>query len=263
VSSRTPIRCALLGLGEAGSAFAADLVAAGWEVRAADPAVDAAPLGVTLADDAAAAVAGAELVLSLNSAAAALAAAGAAAPSLTPGSIYADLNAASPALKVAVAELVEGRGARFADVALMAPVPGRGARTPSLASGAGAQGYAHALGPLGAPIEVLGRSPGEAATRKLLRSVFMKGLAAVTLEALAAAERAGLGEWMHGELAAAYEGADGALLSRLLEGSELHAVRRVDEMRAAREMLDELGSPGRMTDATIGWLEVLAAERVA
>jgi len=258
----SPARCALLGLGEAGRAFATDLVAAGCEVRASDPLVERAPDGVVLVDGAAAAVERADLVLSLNASSAALAVAAAAAPALAAGTIYADLNSGSPGLKIAVAEVVEARGARFADVALMAPVPGNGVRTPSLVSGSGAAGYARSLGALGAPVEALGDQPGEAATRKLLRSVFMKGLAAISFEALAAAERAGLGEWMRGELAAAYEGADSALLARLLEGTPLHAVRRIDEMNAAREMLEELGSPARMTDGTIGWLEQLAAARV-
>jgi 3-hydroxyisobutyrate dehydrogenase-like beta-hydroxyacid dehydrogenase len=110
-----------------------------------------------------------------------------------------------------------------------------------------------------APIEVLSATAGEAATRKLLRSVFMKGLAAISLEALTAAAAAGLEPWMYEELVAVYEQADRALLQRLLEGSRIHAVRRVHEMQAAREMLDALGTPTRMTDGTVGWLEQLAA----
>ena len=113
---------------------------------------------------------------------------------------------------------------------------------------------------LGAPIQVLGPAAGEAATRKLLRSVFMKGLASLSIEALAAAAAAGLEPWMHEELVGAYERADRAMLSRLLDGSRIHAVRRVHEMTAAREMLDALGTPSRMTQGTLGWLEQLAAE---
>jgi 3-hydroxyisobutyrate dehydrogenase-like beta-hydroxyacid dehydrogenase len=256
----TGTRVALLGLGEAGRAFAADLAAVGMAVRGWDPLVAQAPAGVCVAASACDAVRGAELVLSLNAAAVALAAAEEVAPALAPDAIYADLNAGAPALKIAVAAVVEAAGARFADVALMGSVPGSGARTPSLVSGGGAAGYAQTLAALGAPVEVLGPTAGEAATRKLLRSVFMKGLAAISLEALSAAAAAGLERWMHDELVAVYEGADRALLSRLLGGTRIHAVRRVHEMEAAREMLDALGTPSRMTQGTVGWLEQLAAE---
>ena len=256
----TETRVALLGLGEAGQAFAADLVAAGMVVHGWDPLVGEAPEGVLIAASAGSAVRGAALVLSLNLAAVALALAQEVAPALDAGAIYADLNAAAPSLKVAIGAVVEASGARFADVALMGPVPGSGARTPSLVSGSGAPGYAQALAVLQAPIQVLGPTAGEAATRKLLRSVFMKGLASLSIEALAAAEAAGLEPWMHEELVSAYERADRAMLTRLLDGSRIHAVRRVHEMEAAREMLDALGTPSRMTDGTLGWLQQLATE---
>ena len=64
----------MIGLGEAGSAIAADLAAAGATVRGWDP-VAPAPDGVEAAGDAAAAAAGADAVLSANSAAVALEAA--------------------------------------------------------------------------------------------------------------------------------------------------------------------------------------------
>ena len=219
----TATRLALLGLGEAGRAFGADLAAAGVAVRGWDPVVTGAPAGVTLAASAADAVRDAELVLSLNASAVALAVAREVAPALAAGAIYADLNSGSPALKAALAAVVEAHGARFADVALMAPVPGNGARTPSLVSGSGAEAYARALAALGAPIEVLGERAGDAAMRKLLRSVFTKGLAAISLEAMAAAGAAGLADWMHEELAVTFDGANRAFLDRLLL---VHPVRQ-------------------------------------
>jgi 3-hydroxyisobutyrate dehydrogenase-like beta-hydroxyacid dehydrogenase len=60
------VRIALLGLGEAGSAIATDLVAAGADVRGYDPAV-AVPTGVADRADEADAVRDADLVLSANS----------------------------------------------------------------------------------------------------------------------------------------------------------------------------------------------------
>ena len=152
-----------------------------------------------------------------------------------------------------------GAGARFADVALLGPVPAHGLGTPALASGAGAQAFADAFGPLGMPVEVVSDRPGDAATLKLLRSVFMKGLAASALESLRAAEAAGQASWLEGQIA---DVIGEPLLERLVEGSRRHAARRVDEMEAARELLLELGIEPRIAEASASVLAELAASRL-
>jgi 3-hydroxyisobutyrate dehydrogenase-like beta-hydroxyacid dehydrogenase len=246
---------AVLGLGEAGSRLAADLAAAGVEVRGFDPATVSAPEGVERAADPGSAASGATVVLALTTASTALAAAESALPGLGADVTYADLNTASPALKRDLAALVDASGARFADVALLGPVPARGLGTPALASGSGAQAFADALGPLGMPVDVISDRPGDAATRKLLRSVFMKGLAASALESLRAAEAAGHGRWLEGEIAAVV---GEPLLERLVDGSRRHAVRRIDELDAARELLLELGVEPRIAAASAAVLAELA-----
>jgi len=248
---------AVLGLGEAGAAIAQGLVAAGVDVRGFDPVAGDVE-GVTRAGSAAAAADGAALVMSVNSAAVARDVARDASPAA--GQLYADLNTGPPSLKTELARVVEASGARFVDVALMGPVPGNGLRTPALVSGSGAVGYAELLGPLGVPVEVVGHEAGQAAERKLLRSVFMKGIAAAAIESLAAARAAGCEEWLHGELAHVFEGASPALLDRLLNGSRIHAARRVHEMRAASQMLADLHVEPRISEAARGWLEQLEAE---
>ena len=236
-----PLCVALLGLGEAGTAFADDLVSVGVPTAGWDPAPSGSVSGLRRAESAADAVEGADLVLSLNSGASALAAAKAAAAALSSRTLYADLNTTGIALKQEVAAVVRSAGASFADVALLAPVPGRGIRTPALASGDGAARYAEILRPLGASVDVVGPEPGAAAARKLLRSVFMKGLAAAVLESLAASEAAGCADWLRADIAATLQGADESLAARLVDGSTQHAVRRVAEMEAAADLLRELG----------------------
>jgi 3-hydroxyisobutyrate dehydrogenase-like beta-hydroxyacid dehydrogenase len=201
------------------------------------------------------AVDGADLVLSVNSVKAALGVAADAIPALAPGAVYADLNTAAPTLKRELAGLVENAGARFADVALLGPVPARGLGTPALASGAGAQAFADAIGPLGMPVTVVSEQAGDAAAMKLVRSVFMKGLAASAVESMRAAEAAGCGDWLADEIA---EVIGRPLLDRLLEGSERHAARRVDETEAASELLVELGVEPRIATASAALLSDLA-----
>ena len=237
---------AVLGLGEAGARIAADLVAAGCSVRAWDPA--RRPEGLPNAASDREAVAGADVVLSLTTAAVALAAAEHVAGELAPGALYADLNTSAPQLK---RELANALPVPFADVALIGVVPNLGLEIPALASGAGAERFAELFRPLGMPVEVVGEQPGDAAGLKLLRSVFMKGLAAIAIESLEAARAAGVEERVRADIA----GVIGEpLLERLLTGTQEHAARRVDEMRAAAAYVAELGVEPRMASATVEWL---------
>ncbi|WP_233493093.1 MULTISPECIES: DUF1932 domain-containing protein [unclassified Meiothermus] len=245
---------AVLGLGEAGAAIAQDLLQAGAEVVGYDPIPEKGVPGIRRASSEAEAAWGAGVVLSVNWARVALEVAQRVAPVLGPGVVYADLNTAAPALKRALCEAVAPTGALFADIALMSPVPGRGLRTPALASGPGALAYAERLGPLGAVVEVVGEAPGAAATRKLLRSIFFKGLAAAVGEALEAARRLGLEAETRQNIAQTLEEANAALVDRLVEGSLRHARRRREEMAAAAAMLQELGLKPLMAQATEAWL---------
>jgi 3-hydroxyisobutyrate dehydrogenase-like beta-hydroxyacid dehydrogenase len=257
--SLTELVVAVLGLGEAGGRLAADLASAGVEVRGYDPASASTPRGVERFGDPGSAVSGASIVLALTTAATALTAAEAALSNLGDGAIYADLNTASPALKREVADLVtRSETARFADVALLGPIPERGLQAPVLASGVGARMFAEVFVPFGMPVLVISEEPGDAAAMKLVRSVFMKGLAAAAVESMQAAEALGRREWLAEEI----EKMIGLpFLERALEGSRMHAVRRVDEMEAARELLLELGVEPHIATASAAQLADLSTAR--
>lgn len=252
------LRVVVLGLGEAGGAIASGLVGVGCAVRGFDPGTGSTPAGVERLRDPSDVGARIDLVLSLSTAAHAIDAASSVAGSLGSSQVYADLNTAPPALKHEVAAIVQATGASFADVALLGPVPGRGLATPALASGRGAERFAELLRPLGMPVEVVGADPGDAAALKLLRSVFMKGLAASVLESLEGAKRHGAEAWLLGEIAAVL---GTPLLERLQAGTVMHAERRRDEMRAAAAYLVELGIEPRVSQAAANLLEALAREK--
>ena len=251
-------RIAVLGLGEAGSALAADLVAAGVDVHGFDPGDIATPPGVTRHADAASAVVDAELVIAVTASANAEAALVQALPAVSPGTVYADLSTGSPGLKRHLDETAAAAGVGFADVALMAPVPGRGLGTPAVASGPAAARFVEIVRPLGMPVEHDGDVAGHAATRKLLRSIVMKGLAGVLRESMEAARRAGLADETWSNLVDQLSNADESLLRRLAEGPAAHAGRRIEEMEAAEQLLVELGVEPTMTRATVASLRRLA-----
>ena len=248
---------AVLGFGEAGSLIARDLVAAGAVVRGFDPAVPA-PSGVTDTGGDAEAAAGADLVLSVNSAKEAVAAFAAALDAIGPGAVWADLNTAAPGIKQRLAEMGRGRGVPVTDIAMMAPVPGRGLRVPMLASGDAAGQVARRLGAYGADVEVLEGPAGLAASKKLLRSVFYKGMAASIVEALEAARAAGHEDWLREHIAEELAKSDASTLDRIVTGTRQHAVRRGAEMEAAAQMLTELGVRPLMADASRALHERLA-----
>lgn len=245
------LRVGVYGLGEAGSLFAADLAAAGAEVFGYDPADVATPPGVQRCTDPASAVAEVALVLALTAAGDAPGALEQALGHVTPGVLYADLGTGSAGLKQRLAARATEHSMVFADVALMTVVPGKGLRTPALVSGAGAERYVALLAPFGVPVESVGDEPGRAATRKLLRSVMMKGLAALVIEAMLAGESADESEWLWRNLVDEITAAGEPFMSRLVRGTQPHALRRLHEMEACAEMLTELGVDPVMTRATV------------
>jgi 3-hydroxyisobutyrate dehydrogenase-like beta-hydroxyacid dehydrogenase len=249
---------AVLGLGEAGGAIAADLVAAGARVRGYDP-VKEAPPGVVATSGESAAVRGSDVVLSVNSSSAAVDALRAGLDGAGPSTLWADLNTAAPETKRRLDEIASENGVAFVDVSLMTPVPGRGLRTPMLTSGSGAGRYAELLAPLGAQVEVLEGPAGLAAERKLLRSVFFKGLAAAVVEALAAGRAAGCEEWLRENIADELTRAGAGTVERLVDGSHRHAVRRTAEMQAAADMLTSLGVPPLISLASRDLLRRISA----
>jgi 3-hydroxyisobutyrate dehydrogenase len=250
------MKAAVLGLGEAGSRYAADLAAAGWEVSGYDPAPVGTPSGVRRTESAAAAAQASELIIGFTGPVPAATAAAQAAPAMCPGGCYADFNSASAARKREVQRAVANTAGTvaMADVAVLAPVGRSGAATPLLVSGPGAAFVADAFAGLGAPVEVLAAPVGAAADRKLLRSVFMKGLAAVALEAAAAGRAAGCEQWLRDQMAAELGPGGPALVERLLEGSARHAARRIPEVAESRAYLRDLGVPTDVCDASLSWL---------
>lgn len=99
---------------------------------------------------------------------------------------------------------------------------------------------------------------GLAAERKLLRSVFYKGMAAAAVEALAAARAAGCEDWLRENIAEELTRANAATLARLIDGTHRHAKRRTVEMQAAADMLSELDVPPLIATASRDLLHGLA-----
>jgi len=192
-----------------------------------------------------------DLVISCVTGTVALAVARDAAPYLTPKHLYADVNTASPKVKEAVAEVVEGTGASFVDVAMMGAIPAFLHRVPMLVSGKGAHRFKEALEPFGTDITWIGEKPGQASAIKMLRSIFMKGLLALLLETLNATHRYQVDQRVLDSLAETMDKTSFLETVRLqITKGAVNADRMAHEMEDVLETLKDLGVPGTMTEAT-------------
>ncbi len=255
-----------IGFGEAAQAFASGWAGAAGPLAAHDIKLDdptkaptihaaCATLSVTPAPTPAA-LADCDLILCLVTADQALAAARAA-PPLAPVALWLDGNSCSPGTKAQAAAII---GAAYVDMAIMAPVHPARHRTPVLMSGPRAEEAAARLRAFDMRVTVVGERVGIASTIKMLRSVIVKGIEALTAESFLAARRAGVDGQVLASLMASDRGIDwtarGAYnLERMLS----HGPRRAAEMREVATTLRELGLPDDMARATADWQDRLGA----
>ena len=246
----------LVGFGEAASSFAA---AARWGDRAAAIDIDRGrhaamrQCGVTIGTDTATALADATIILSLVTAEQALAAATLCAPELRDGVIWCDMNSVAPATKQAAARVIEASGGRYVDAAILAPVNPARLDVPLLLAGSAAVQARDVLMEIGfANVRVVGDAVGRAAAIKLIRSVMVKGIEALTDEMMAAARAAGVVEEVLASLDAS-ESVDPWTVRAPynLERMATHGTRRAAEMVEAAATLRALAVEPAMTMATI------------
>ena len=244
-------RLALIGFGEAATAFAPGLSAAmtAYDIRNDRPRLS----NVAMAGSNGEALAGAEAVLSLVTADQSLAAAQAAAPYIAAGAIWFDMNSVAPGTKRAAAAAIEAAGGRYVDVAVMAPVhPGR-TGVPLLLSGPHAEAGAELLRSIGfTSVRVVAGDVGRASSIKMIRSVMVKGIEALTAECVLAADRAGVLDEVLASLDAGSPPAEWAAradynLARMLQ----HGLRRAAEMEEVVKTLDALGTGSDMARGTV------------
>ena len=238
----------LIGFGEAGSTFAA----AGEWTHA--QVYDRLPKpGIALCADTAAAVAGARVVLSLVTADQALAVAQTVARTIEPDALYLDMNSVAPDTKRAAAAPIEAAGGHYVDVAVMAPVDPARLAVPLLLSGERAEAARSALAALGfTDIRIVGTDVGRASSIKMIRSVMVKGIEALTAECVLAAETAGVADEVLASLDASEKPRPWATRADYnLDRMMVHGLRRAAEMEEVVKTLDALGTGSAMTRGTV------------
>jgi 3-hydroxyisobutyrate dehydrogenase-like beta-hydroxyacid dehydrogenase len=247
---------ALIGFGEAGSTFAK---AAGWESAAL--AFDLNPArrsvmeeaGVVACATAECALSDADMVLSLVTADSALPAAQDYAALLKPQAIWCDMNSVAPDTKRAAAKAITAAGGRYVDVAVLAPVHPARMNVPLLISGADAAEAETLLRAAGfTKTRVVGDEIGRASAIKMIRSIMVKGVEALTAEMMLAAKKAGVVDEVLSSLDASEK--DDSWFTRAeynVERMTTHGLRRAAEMEESAKTLEGLGIEPVMTSGTV------------
>lgn len=270
-------RLGIVGYGEVGKTFAAGLKprvaqVAAWDLKFAQAGTadaeraHAAGQGVQACGSMQELCEASDLVISAVTASNTLAVAQEAARFLRPGSVFLDLNSASPGTKQKAAEAVEARGAHYVEAGVMTSVPPYGVRVPMLLGGAKAAELATLLASWEMDARAVSEKLGVASAIKMCRSVMIKGLEALVIESYATARAYGVEDHVLPTLQETFPGIDwpqqGAyFFSRVVQ----HGKRRAEEMREAANTVREAGFEPLMTASIADkqqWVADLARDAV-
>jgi 3-hydroxyisobutyrate dehydrogenase-like beta-hydroxyacid dehydrogenase len=262
MTRRNTPRISFIGFGEAGQAIASGLRDTGidritaWDIlfpdSAGEPLKSAGEdMGVRIASSAGDAVRDTDMIISAVTAASSVDAAVSVAPHLSGSPYYLDINSVSPGRKQKTAKLL-GERARYVDVAVIAAIHPARHQTPLLLSGPHAEEISPLLRELDMRFSVVGPDLGSAAAIKMIRSVMIKGMEALTLECFLAAARAGVLEEVTASLKNNYPTLDWTKIADYnLERMASHGERRAAEMEESAATLRELGLDPLMVASTV------------
>jgi 3-hydroxyisobutyrate dehydrogenase-like beta-hydroxyacid dehydrogenase len=267
------LKLGFIGFGEVGFELARGLKQAGLsDIFAFDPMADdsrysplvhgrAAEAGVELLSNPVEVVHATEVIIAAVPGSKALAVALALAPVLKQGQLYADVSTSTATSKRRMAEAIEVNGALFVDGALMGGLSMQHHKVPTLLSGNGSDAFIHFLSPYGMSLTKVSDTAGDAIAIKLIRSIAMKGLAALAVETLAAATKLGVETAVLRSIEDTLSAASFKdTLDWLITASAVHAERQVHEMNDVMLMMQEIGVEPTMTQGTARRLEWLAAK---
>jgi 3-hydroxyisobutyrate dehydrogenase-like beta-hydroxyacid dehydrogenase len=256
-------RIGLIGYGEVGKIFSAGMarqpgvsVVGAWDIKFAQAATQATELAhaAQAGIDAHACMQGlcaaSELMLSAVTASATLAVAQEAAAFMRPGTVFLDLNSASPGTKQQCAALIDAAGGQYVEAGVMTSVPPYGIQVPMLLGGARAAALAAVLTGWGMDAKVVSERIGVASAIKMCRSVMIKGLEALVIESYSTARAYGVEDHVLPTLQETFPGIDwsaqGAyFFSRVVQ----HGQRRAEEMRESANTVREAGFEPIMASA--------------
>lgn len=183
---------------------------------------------------------------------------------LREGQFYVDVSASTPDVKKTVWEFVKPSGALFVDAAMMGSLPQKKHEVPIVASGNGAEQFREMMTPCGMQITCISEVPGAASAIKLVRSIYMKGIAALMIETLQGADAYDVADEVIHSISSSMDNIPFEdHLNRLVVGTAIHAARRGKELSGSEQLLEERGLNACMVRAARKKHELLADEHFA
>lgn len=155
-------------------------------------------------------------------------------PHLRSGALYVDMTTADPAEMKACQAMARPAGIAFVDVAITGAVNLGGRKTPLLVAGEQAATVQALFAQFGGSVRVVGTEPGDAASLKLLRSIYTKGMEALAVECLVTAETMGLREPLYAVLQDIDETPLRSLMESMVRTHIPHSARRRNEVAEAQ-----------------------------
>ncbi|WP_121610807.1 prephenate dehydrogenase/arogenate dehydrogenase family protein [Mesobacillus foraminis] len=181
-------------------------------------------------------------------------------PHLEKGTVYIDVSASSPDIKKQVAANIQEKEGEFVDAAMMGPLPVYKHEVPILASGYGTDIFIETMQRFGMNISKVSDVPGDATAVKLIRSIYMKGIAGLYVELLEAAHEFNVESLVIDSLSETINGCTfEETMNRLVTGTALHAARRSVELGGTIAMLDSVNIDSSMSKAAKEKIERLAS----
>jgi 3-hydroxyisobutyrate dehydrogenase-like beta-hydroxyacid dehydrogenase len=270
-AEKRQFRLGLVGYGEIGSTLGKGLRGAGLEhVMCYDkyafdgPYADliqsrAKEAGVKLVRSNKELTEAADLIASYTPGSASLESADAFAPHLTSKHTFIDFASATPKIKIGVAERLSKTGALLGDGSIEG-TPLHGYSMRMLASGPAAKAVIDALVPWGMQIEFVGDKLGTASGIKIIRSVLIKGIEALTDEMLLAARHYGFADTVLASAAKTLARPWMDTVHSLTPSGVIHAKRRAEELEMSAEAVADAGIEplmARAVAARLRWKESL------
>lgn len=249
-SETSTMKIGIIGAGEVGLTYARPWSSAGHDIVLCDlkpsPRAQAfaTQLGLDISTSIPDAVPECDVVVSCVFGTVSLSVAEQALGSMRKNALFVDMTTADPAqIRIAAAHAL-ALGIAYVDVAILGAIALTHEKTNLLGAGVGLDRAITLFASAGAPLKAVEDGvAGDAAALKILRSVFTKGLEALTIECFMAAEKQGVTGKLHDALSDIDQASLPDFLGALIRTHVVHAPRRLKEVEEAERQLRAANMP--------------------
>lgn len=178
------------------------------------------------------------------------------------GLLFMDVSTATPIEKKKIADMVEAKGGKFVDGAMMGTLLKDRHQVPMLLSGKGAAELKEKLDPYHVHMDLVEGEPGTATSIKFIRSITAKGLSCLLIESLQAAQKFGVEDLIVDSFIDSFGEKFRGIINGYVSGALIHAARREHELANVVDFLKSESLPYTMSEATREKLQWLRDEDI-